>query len=206
MFWLCLSSPDDCRVKLTGVQVDEAKGDGDGKLPCHAQNDGQHLDVLWRRGKTLRSENNSYIPAPPPLPMFYGIITNMLGGHKCVWRTKSMNLCNKSAEWRSECTTDIQPLCFPSPLLSVFFQSHCWLSTRTSWITCMQTRTTGNAKTTDHSRPPCGVLFSENLFDFLTTAKSLSSISCLYQCSPWLLQARSTLFRDLKCPHGHMCV
>lgn len=28
-----------------------------------------------------------------------------------------MNLCNKSAVWRSECTTDIQSLCFPSPLL-----------------------------------------------------------------------------------------
>lgn len=41
-----MSSPDDGWVKLTGVQVDETKGDGDGKLPNHAESDGQRLDVL----------------------------------------------------------------------------------------------------------------------------------------------------------------
>lgn len=49
-FGFCLFLPDDGRVKLTGVQVDETKGNGDCKLPCHAKSDGQRLDVLQRRG------------------------------------------------------------------------------------------------------------------------------------------------------------
>lgn len=38
--------PDDGGVKLTSVQVDKTKGNGDGKLSDHAQSDGQRLDVL----------------------------------------------------------------------------------------------------------------------------------------------------------------
>ena len=49
MLWVCLRSPDGGRVELTGVQVDETKGNGDGKLPYHTERDGQCLDVLWRR-------------------------------------------------------------------------------------------------------------------------------------------------------------
>lgn len=129
----------------------------------------------------------------------------MLAGHKCVWRTKFMNLCNTSAVWRSECTTDIQSLCFPSPLLSVFsitlpiVHMHFMDYVHANQIT-------GTLKILNHLRLPCGVFFPENLFDFLTTAKHLSSISCLYQCSPRLLHVWSTLFRDLKCPHGHVCM
>lgn len=33
--------PDDGWVKLTGVQVDETKGNGNGKLPRHRESDGQ---------------------------------------------------------------------------------------------------------------------------------------------------------------------
>lgn len=46
----CLSIPDDCWVKLTSVQVDQTKGDGNGKLPCHTEGDGQSLNVLWSKG------------------------------------------------------------------------------------------------------------------------------------------------------------
>lgn len=131
VLWLCLSSPDDCWVKLTGVQVDEAKGDGDGKLPCHAQNDGQHLDVLWRRGKTLRSRNNSYIPAPPPLPCFIvlsrtcSVVINVSGGQNlwiCVTRV-----------WCGEVSVPLTfSLCAFLLRRCLFFQSHCWLPTCTS--------------------------------------------------------------------------
>lgn len=47
------SLPDDGWVKLTGVQVDETEGNGNGKLPCHAESNGQRLDVLWKRGGEL---------------------------------------------------------------------------------------------------------------------------------------------------------
>lgn len=124
----------------------------------------------------LRNKNN-------PTPMFYSIISNMLGGHKCVRRTKFMNLCNTSAVWRSECATDIQSLCFPSLLLSVFSITLLIVHMH-SMDYVHANQTTGTLKIRNHLRLPCGVLFSENLFDFLTTAKNLSSISCLYQCSP----------------------
>lgn len=42
-FW---SSPDDGWVEFAGVKVDEAEGDGDGKLPGHGESDGQGVDVL----------------------------------------------------------------------------------------------------------------------------------------------------------------
>lgn len=42
-------SPDDGGVELAGIQVDEAEGNGDGKLSRHGQKDGQHLDVLVNR-------------------------------------------------------------------------------------------------------------------------------------------------------------
>lgn len=38
--------PDDGWVKLTGVQVDQAKGDCNSKLSYHAESDSQGLDVL----------------------------------------------------------------------------------------------------------------------------------------------------------------
>lgn len=51
---MCLDSvlflPDDRWVKLTGVQVDESKGDSDGKLPYHAESDRQYFNVLWEEG------------------------------------------------------------------------------------------------------------------------------------------------------------
>ena len=31
--------PDDSWVELTGVEVDETKGYGNGKLPCHTEDD-----------------------------------------------------------------------------------------------------------------------------------------------------------------------
>lgn len=55
-----LYSPDDCWVQLTGVQVNEAKGDGDGKLSCHTQNNSQNFKVLQqnkRKEGKERKEN-----------------------------------------------------------------------------------------------------------------------------------------------------
>lgn len=46
LFASCWSSPDDGRVEFTGVKVDEAEGDGDGKLAGHGESDGQGVDVL----------------------------------------------------------------------------------------------------------------------------------------------------------------
>lgn len=46
-------SPDDGRVELAGVKVDETEGDGDGELPRHGEGDGQGVDVLGESRKEV---------------------------------------------------------------------------------------------------------------------------------------------------------
>lgn len=55
---ILLFLPDYSRVKLTGVEVDETKSNGDGKLSCHAQNDGQNFNVLWKTRKKETSKTS----------------------------------------------------------------------------------------------------------------------------------------------------